>query len=273
MDANWSDDELELRRIFGRARRYFPTLIMFTLVGFIAGFLYLLVAAPKYTAQTTLLLETRTSDIGNAQTLFLDLDTHANLIRSDAIIAKVVRRLNLSDDFMPTSGPMLATLNAARDRLSRPAFGDVPDENGRPTDEAMVFASLPNVRNNLDIVRIGETRLLTLSFSSSNPQQAAEVANAFAEIYVEHLQRVSRRPESSNTDNATGVVAVEISDAGLPILEIENPGLFDDLRVVSWASDPTTHSWPNVNVVLAVFSILGFAAGLLISVRREWKSA
>lgn len=274
MDANWSDDELELRRVFGRARRYLPTLILFTLIGLVTGFMYLMVAAPKYTAETTLLLETRTSEIGNAQTLFLDLDTHANLIRSDAIVAKVVRRLNLSKNFMPDNGPVLSALNYARAQLSRPVFGDIPDADGQPTDAAMVFASVPKVRDNLVILRVGETRLLNLSFSSQDPEQAAAVANAFAEVYVDHLQRVASRNQigGASASNSEGVLSIEIADEGLPILEIDNPGLFDDLRIVSWASVPTSHSWPNVNVVLAVFSILGFALGLVIALRREWKN-
>lgn len=274
MDANWSDDELDLRQAFGRVRRYLPNLILFTLFGLLAGFLYLMVAAPKYTAQTTLLLETRTSEIGNAQTLFLDLDTHANLIRSDAIIAKVVDRLSLYETFMPDSGPVLSALNFARQTFSQPVFGDIPGIEGTPTDAAMVFASVPGVRKNLDIVRVGETRLLNLSFTSPDPDQAAAVANAFAEIYIDHLQRVARREQSESTGvTEEGVLSIAIGDGGLPLIEIENPGLFDDLRIVSWASVPTAHSWPNVNVVLAVFSILGFALGLVISVRSEWKSA
>ena len=275
MDANWSDDELELRRVFGRARRHIPTVITYAIIGLVAGFIYLMVAAPKYTAQTTLLLETRTSEIGNAQTLFLDLDTHANLIRSDAIVAKVVRRLNLSESFMPDNGPLLSALNFARSQLSRPVFGDIPDANGLPTDAAMVFASVPNVRSKLDIVRVGETRLLNLTFTSQNPEQAAEVANAFAEVYVDHLQRVALRMQEGRGISSTGedgVLSIEI-EGGLPLLEIDNPGLFDDLRIVSWASVPTSHSWPNVNVILAVFTILGFAIGLVASVRREWKNA
>ena len=274
MDANWSDDELELRRVFGRARRHIPTVITYALIGLVAGFLYLMVAAPKYTAQTTLLLETRTSEIGNAQTLFLDLDTHANLIRSDAIIAKVVRQLDLSKSFMPDNGPLLSLLNFARSQLSRPVFGDIPDDEGRPTDAAMVFASVPSVRERLDIVRVGETRLLNLTFTSQNPKQAADVANAFAEVYVDHLQRVARRMQEggSTATGQDGVLSIDI-EGGLPLLEIDNPGLFDDLRIVSWASVPTSHSWPNVNVILAVFTILGFALGLVASVRREWKNA
>lgn len=274
MQANWSDDELELRRVFGRVRRYFPTLIVYALIGLLVGVIYLMVAAPKYTAQSTLLLETRTSEIGNAQTLFLDLDTHANLIRSDAIIAKVVRGLDLHKSFMPDSGPILTALNFARSKFSQPMFGDIPSSDGSTSEAAMVFASVPNVRQNLDIVRVGETRLLNLSFSSSNPQEAADVANAFAEIYIDHLQRVAQRAQNGKGGVANeGVLSIAIAEEGLPLIEVDNPGLFDDLRVVSWASVPTAHSWPNVNVVLAVFLVLGFATGLVIAVKREWKSA
>lgn len=282
MEPIWRQEELELRYVFGRVRRHIASIGLFALAGLVAGFLYLLVAQPRYTAQTNLLLETETGLIGNVETLYLDLDTHANLIRSDVIVAEVVRRLGLHEieTFDPKSGKLQRIVNFTRERFSQPLFGEVRTMSDR-LDEAQreqdaraeinqILARVPVVRDNLIVLRLGETRLLRVSFTSGEPELSARIANTVAEVYVDHLQTISGQ-QMSNDEMVSRAEAlgVDLSTA-VPMLPRANAGLFDDIRVVSWATVPTTHSTPNIKIVLAIFTVLGFLAGIFYAVRKEW---
>ena len=282
MEPIWRQEELELRYVFGRVRRHISSIIMFTAAGLLVGFLYLLVAQPRYTAQTAMLLETETGLIGNVQTLFLDLDTHANLVRSDVIVAEVVRRLGLHeiDSFDPKPGKVERVVNFTRDRLSQPLFGEVRSMEER-LDEAQrdqisraevnqILARVPIVRSNLVVLRLGETRLLRVSYTSNEPELSAKIANTVAEVYIDHLQSISGQQMSNNEMvSRAEALGVDLTAEGA-FLPQSNAGLFDDIRVVSWATVPTTHSTPNITIVMGIFTILGFLSGIFFAVRKEW---
>lgn len=285
MEPIWRHEELELRYVFGRVRRHISSIILFTVVGLLVGFVYLLFAQPRYTAQTAMLLETETGLIGNVETLFLDLDTHANLVRSDVIVAEVVRRLSLHevDAFDPKSGLIERMVNFTRDRFSQPLFGEVRTLEER-LDEAQrdqisraevnqILARVPVLRKNLVVLRLGETRLLRVSFTSNEPELSAQIANTVAEVYIDHLQSISGQQMSSNEMvSRAEALGVDLSAEGT-IFPRSNAGLFDDIRVVSWATVPTTHSTPNITIVMGIFMTLGFLAGIFYAVRKEWGQA
>jgi len=270
METNWRHDELELKRVLGRASRHTRSVLFYILAGLLAGFIYLMVVPPKYTAQTTMLLETQAGQLGNVETLFLDLDTHANLIQSNAIVAQVVGRYDLSEEFSSNPGTLLSVVNFVRSIVGRGPIGE--NRFADLDDASKIVAAVPALRESLEISRVGETRLLRLSFTSGRPDLSAKVANAFAEVYGEHLQSVANREQYSERATRIGGLSIDISAEGLPIAPTANPGLFDDLRVVSWASVPTTHSSPNIQMALALFTFLGFLLGVAMAVKDEWDS-
>lgn len=276
MEPDWRQEELELRQLFGRVRRNILSVSLCMGLGVIAGFMYLVLAEPRYTAKAALMLETETGAFGNVDTLFLDLDTHANLMRSDTIVAEVVRRLGLEDipGFKSDSGKLERALNYTRERLAQPLLGDVrhlddilqeaQEREATETEPYRILSSVPKVRKSVGVLRLGKTRLLELSFTSNDPQLSAEVANTFAKVYLDHLKTI-RQSAQLDPENPMAV-SYNVADQGAA----GAAGLFDDLSVVSWASVPTTHSTPNIKVVLAAFGLIGLFAGVALAVRKEW---
>ena len=280
MEPNWRSNELKPGYMLGLIRRAISPVLAGAVIGVAIGLLYLGFASPKYRAETVLLLGADASG-NDIETLLLDLDTHANLLQSDAIISKVVSSLDVADDFAASNGPLLSFLNIGRNAISRPTLGEVSDldqvvENAdaraaEVTEDAQVAASVSNVRRNLTIRRLTDTRLLSISFSANSAQMSADVANGFAQAYIDHLQALNGRQSEIQTIEREGVLAIDISEEqAAPLLP--TPNLFDELKIVSAATPPLRHSAPRVKTTLFVFAILGVLLGTGLATRREWRS-
>lgn len=239
--------------------------------GFLFGFAYLVFSEAKYTAEAAVLFESPAGAFGDIGVLLLDLDTHANLIQSDAVVAAVIARLELhkKTEFRFTQGPFERLLDFAHLRLSQPLFGgvrhldDIIATGQRDTERAaeafQILASVPKVLGKLKVVRQGQSRILRLSFTSTDAKLSAVVTNAFAEVYLSHVSQSGPfGPKVSAPGEASGDASSQS--------DFMNMG---DLRVVSWASVPSDHSHPKIRVVLITFTLIGFAFGLILAVLRE----
>lgn len=295
MEPDWNEERLSAEHVDRLIMRNVLPVILWAFIGLVAGFVYLMVAQPRYTAQAGLLLETETSLIGDVQTLYLDLDTHAQLIQTEGIVAEVIRRLDLQEDprFDPSSSTLQNVLNFSRARFSQPLLGEVRHLDGsevvaagdrNATMRDAILARVPKVSDDLTILREGDTRLLALSFTSDDPELSARIANAFAEVYVEHLARIGSDEGEIGGPALSEGTAVESNDDQRVAVTFtkedafemnapERAGLFDDLRIVSRATVPTSHSTPNIKIVLMAFLLLGLLIGLLRAARREWSQA
>ncbi|MEM9709938.1 MAG: Wzz/FepE/Etk N-terminal domain-containing protein [Pseudomonadota bacterium] len=276
MEPTWNTEKLRLRHMMWQGRLHAPIVIICTALGVLAGFLYLVLAPVMYTAQTTMVLESKTSQFGDVETLFLDMDTHARLIQSDAVIAKVVAQLDLQDEFALQQGAITRGVNQVRASLSRPLYGTQAVGDNAAPESVRAFSVVPKVRSSLDAIRLGETRLLSLAFTSDDPELSARIVNGFAEAYVDHLASLRDRTsalEAKVNFPATGEssdLSITAGDDTVPLIPSDTAGILDDLRIVSWATVPAVHSSPNMGAVLAVCTILGLVIGIGFAARNEW---
>lgn len=294
MQKDWEEDDIVYESLGAMIIRNLIPLAVSLLIGLFAGLAYLVFATPKYTAETTLILETRTGIIGDVETLYLDLDTHAELIGSDGVVAEVIRRLNLVDDprFDPDTGMVEKIVNFTRARFSRPLLGEVrhldtaavSGENAVPSEQEEILARVPGVASKLFVYREGHTRLLFVTYSTSDPELSAQIANTFAEVYTEHLERIGsanaflQASEEIPVNDEISTAASQSEPLTVNFLSMSEravateseAGLFDALRIVSRATVPTANSSPNIHFVLAAFASMGLFIGALIIARREW---
>jgi succinoglycan biosynthesis transport protein ExoP len=211
------DVELDMRALFGALLRALPYLILFGLL--FAGALYVSLnfVTPRYSAAAKILIESGESEITRAGAgteevrALLDSEgiaSQVELIGSRDLANTVVDSLGLASlrefnkpRLLPTFDQMLVNIG-----LGRPA--------PQPTPEDRV---LQRFADKLDVFSIDKTRVITVGFSSTDPQLAAKVANAVAEEYLA-LEREARR--STNAD-ATRWLESQIADLRTKVTEAE----------------------------------------------------
>jgi succinoglycan biosynthesis transport protein ExoP len=145
--------------------------------------LLLYATTPKsYRATTTIQIERRSpgpvkiedvvgvESYWDAQSFY---PTQFRLLESRGLATRVVRNLRLLDDpsFNPSGNKLLGSRNVSTTTES--------------DDEAAVVAAAQRVQGGLNINPIRNTRLVEISFVSSNPELAARVANGVAEAYID----------------------------------------------------------------------------------------
>jgi succinoglycan biosynthesis transport protein ExoP len=202
------DVELDMRALLGALLRASPWLLLGSVV--FAGALYigLNFLTPRYSAETKILIESGESEITRAGTgteearALLDSEgvaSQVQLIGSRDIATTVVNSLGLSQRtefnkprFLPSFDQMLVRFG-----LGRPIAAGSVDER-----------VLQRFADRLDVFSIDKTRVITVGFTSTDPQLAAQVANGVADEYLA-LERASRR--STNAD-ATRWLETQIAD-------------------------------------------------------------
>lgn len=159
---------------------------------------------PRYTAEATLLLDTRNANVG-IDPVVSDLRPDANVIRSEVDVLRsrwlahrVVQNLDLANDpeFNPALRPpepgLAQQLGAIgwlpqplRDRLAGAHHG--AQVEAKPPHAASVtpLSTVINILlGKLTVLNDGRSYTVTLYYESENPEKAARIVNAFADLYL-----------------------------------------------------------------------------------------
>jgi exopolysaccharide transport family protein len=168
---------------------------------------WLIQAQPVYTATTQLLIDPRKERVLKDDALISELSldastiaTEVSLVRSFSVAKRVVERLKL--DTHPQFGGAKPGFSIARwlAGLLSGALGEAEEQargEGSVPEEGEDGVSLPPavessiaaVQEGIAVHRIGATYFLEVSFSHTDPELAAKLANSVAEAYlVEQLE-------------------------------------------------------------------------------------
>lgn len=152
---------------------------------------YLHFAEPVYSARSVLMISARKIRVLDQQSILGDLpidsaaiESQVQVLRSENLAKRVIDQLDLADDpdFMKPSllgrlidgaisfWPWPEMLSTKRTDLS-----EIP-----PTDKL-----IEAFRRRLSVSRVGISYVIEVRFDSTDPQRAADVANAVATLYVE----------------------------------------------------------------------------------------
>lgn len=171
-------------------------------LGAVIAFFVLRAMPPQFTASTLIMLDARSTLLDETQGAFSTspiadtyIESEIELIRSDAIVHRVIEREGLLGDpeFAGKSIPAGVRLMAER---------RAGDEAGR-REAAELLAGVRllqvagEVRKRLEVSRRGLSQGVVISFRSKSQVKSRDVANAFAHIYVDdqlgHKQQATRR--------------------------------------------------------------------------------
>jgi uncharacterized protein involved in exopolysaccharide biosynthesis len=212
------DAPIDVRAIVGLLRR--QTRLILLIAALVAGgaVLVSLLLQPVYTASALVQVDPASKDLLNPQnqsaTAGSDnarVESEVELVRSDRVLLQVIEDENLLGDPQFAPGPGLRNSIMAFLRLGPPA----PD--GREVQGEV----LNTLRAAVSAERRGLTYLIAVEARSSDPAQAAQLANAVAGAYIE--QQVRGKVDSTLVSR--DVLQERINQARAAILASE--GAFD----------------------------------------------
>jgi succinoglycan biosynthesis transport protein ExoP len=163
-------------------RRQWPLIIGIFLVLMTLPIAYLVMAPPRFTAASKLLVNTRDNQpfrssqiITDQQVLAAEIESEVEVIRSEALARSIVNNLQLQKN------PDLFRADSLL-REAVEAFQPPPpfDEN----DPKLVDRAVKIVSSNLVARRLAPTFIIQVEYTSLDPKLSAQVANAAADVYL-----------------------------------------------------------------------------------------
>lgn len=208
--------EVDLRAVFGAVARRLPILIVLSLLVGAGVFAMLSFVDPMYRAETTILIETSESDLTGADqtqtALLLDREgiaSQVELIRSRDVALAVIAQLDLAN--VPEFDPEIAEPSFVDRVLGWVGLGG--DDPDLPVEEVV----LAEFRKRLSVFPIADTRVIAITFVATDPQLAADIANAVAQQYI-NRQRAVR---VQTTAEATAWLQTEIAALSERVIQAE----------------------------------------------------
>ena len=170
----------------GIVRRQFALIVSIALIVASLVAVYAFTAPPTYTADATILIDPRRVQLfqgatfGESQIDSQALESQVELVKSEPVALAVIKQLGLAHDakFLSSDGGLAGVLRSALHAFT-------PNKPDRSLSEFEATRSaLEVLSKNLTVNRVGVSYNLAIKYRASNPDQAAQIANAIAESYI-----------------------------------------------------------------------------------------
>ena len=158
--------------------RQTPMIVMVTILCGLVAMGLAILSTPLYTARVSLYVgPDGGAEIANEAATAIDLDTQAELIRSDPTTLAVVDSIGLDPSELNLQGSRLrAMIEDLRVRLGLTPPVEAADDQ--------TAALIQAVRNGLSVSRVGNTRIIEIGYTAATPEIAATLANAYADVQI-----------------------------------------------------------------------------------------
>lgn len=182
----------DLNIVIATFRRRFRLFAAVAVVVFAAVVLFTLQQTPRYTATAQVMLDVRKEQVTDMSAVLSGLpadssvvDTEVEVLKSRSLAGRVVKDLKLEED--PYFNPYLAQAKGAKAWFSSLKKAAAPT-TATPTDPIELQRRreriVDNVLEGLKVRRAGLTYLISIDYTHTDPKRAAELANAFANLYL-----------------------------------------------------------------------------------------
>jgi succinoglycan biosynthesis transport protein ExoP len=205
------DEVIDLGQYWRTLKRSKWGIISITLCGLIIGGLIASSAVPIYRATAKIMADPQKANADPSQQyvasalVFLFYETQYEIIRSRNIAATVVDKLNLVEKYksqrasQPTKEP--GVVDGIKTQLS--AFlddGKKKTQAVAPTDADIRLMLASGIQGNIQVSGGKSSQIINISYTSDNPQRAAEIINALSDAYIQ-FGLESRLSEVKNTQS------------------------------------------------------------------------
>jgi polysaccharide biosynthesis transport protein len=194
------------------------------------GAVYVASTTPIYSATTRLVMdpeqgriESQDSFSGTIIIEAAEIASQVEIVKSEAIARSVIKTLSLDKDAELTKSRswfgMAQGLLAKVGLYSSPADMKAPDES---PDDAATRRTMAAFLSRVSVSRVGQSYILEIGYSSTDPEKAARVANAIADAYVQTgLSERSAAAESGAKWLETRLIEVgrQAQDAAMAVEE------------------------------------------------------
>jgi len=206
---------------------------IFTAIMAVVAIYYSLMATPIYEARSTLLLESQKANITSIEDLVSSeqesLDyygTQIAILRSRGLADRVIRQIELQDNIPQTQLRRLLAPSATQQLAGVFGFAGDSDDGAQSGDADLATRFrgaeydelLSQFRDSLRINPVAKTKLVNISYESTNPEFSALAANAIANQYIESV--LERR--KGVKDGATAWMDGRITELKLKLDESES---------------------------------------------------
>jgi exopolysaccharide transport family protein len=218
--AHDRDDDGGLRDLvnfaLGLLRRQYGLILFVTVLGVAMSVLYLKMAPPIYTGQVKVLFASSKPLFVQQQSMVADapldrvqLETQLEILRSRTILVHVIDQQKLAEDPDFNAAPGL--LNQLLGRV-KALFGEEVVEPNKDQDDLVAA-----FQDRLSIASIGTSNVVEIKYNASDPNRAADVANALANTYI--VDQLNAKFEANRT--ATTWLNERLTELGQQALTAE----------------------------------------------------
>ena len=238
-------------------RRQLRWLILFPILGFLAGGILAIAHAPRFLAEARLIVENIHLDASRQEMVptsaFVDsslVDSQVEILKSPSLMLRTIDDLKLRDD------PDYARFASPRDSSIRLFLKSVFPGLGPPlvaSRDRENAALVQVLQEQLTVRRIGQSTVVTVSFVDDSPEKAAAIVNSLVKAY--------QTDQSASAASFSSSVSAWLKD------RVKDLG--PRSRVVSWALPPTQRQGPKASILVAACTLTAAALGALIAMLRS----
>jgi polysaccharide biosynthesis transport protein len=174
---------LQARDFLGRQWRL---IALTTALALVAGVSYLAVAPPRYTTKLDMVIDTKRviwsqSELSTENRIVEDASVESEIeaVQSESVILSVIRRLRLNED------PEFIGIDPGLIQRFFPFLKPAPTVALERSNEQLTRQAIETLKRNLEVIRLGHSYIEQISFTSLDRDKAANIANAFADAYME----------------------------------------------------------------------------------------
>ncbi|WP_112436878.1 Wzz/FepE/Etk N-terminal domain-containing protein [Rhizobium sp. AN80A] len=275
-----------LRALIELAARHKATLAICCAVGLAVSALYAYSLPPTYQATATLLLEPRQSvissgEFGAQQTLDLNrADSELQTIKSERLLSAVFESLNMKSD-PELAGKQPGFIARLFDLLGPRPADTVADTTGTASGATSATDELDNDADRaaflkffsrLNARRVGQSFVIQIDYSSSDPKLPARVANATISGYIYQTVAFKEQIARAGTEALQGRLdsLARQSDAAREAMHLGTlPAIATpdaDARIIGAALPPLGPSAPRRSLIMALGAVVGllFGSGVVV---------
>ncbi|WEX10475.1 exopolysaccharide transport family protein [Chelativorans sp. AA-79] len=190
--AGAGKDHISFRDLWLFLRRHMLILILATLAGIALGALYMVKTVPIYSAVARLVIDREQARIASQDastgTIIIEaaeIASEVEIVKSEAIARSVIRELDMIDD--PEILEARSWRSALRSAVTS-AFSwgaeDAEDADALLDEEAQMRRTMAGFLARMSVRRVGQSYVIEIGYTSTDPVKAARVANAIAQAYM-----------------------------------------------------------------------------------------
>ena len=220
-------DGAEMRQMIGVFKRRWKVIAGLTMLLTLLAVTVIFQLTPRYTAESTVMLDTRKTQVVDIQAVVSGLQSDAAVVRSELEVLKspdlarrVVQKLNLVTDkhtnplLMPiTFWSRIDLIGWLKGMFAEPIVQAPKTPEEQKADE--LEGVIDHVVGSLNVVNDGRSYIIKIRYDSEDPTLAATIANTYADLYL----RQQLEAKFDATKRATDWLNEHLSDLKSKVVE------------------------------------------------------